>query len=274
MTTAAQDLDLIAAAARRAGQRGLELAASGYRKWEKSPGNPVTDADMELDRLLSDHLRAERPAYGWLSEEREDDRARLDCDRAFLVDPIDGTRDFTRGRPGWCVSIAVVEAGEPIAAAIYQPPTDLLFTAGRGGGAFRNGEPIHVSNQRDLAGARLPVDADMLRSKHWQGPRCVSVSKPNSIALRMAMIADGTADAMFDGRESRELDIAAAVLIVTEAGGVTSDTEGLKPHFNKPIARERNLIVAATPQLHEQMRLEAKGMLERRRADRERRRGG
>ncbi|MGB7404404.1 MAG: 3'(2'),5'-bisphosphate nucleotidase CysQ [Pacificimonas sp.] len=257
------DLQLIVDAARAAGRLALDHAATGIDKWEKSPGNPVTAADMAIDKQLHETLLTARPAYGWLSEERADDDARLDCDRAFLVDPIDGTRDYARGRPGWCVSIAIVEAGRPTVAVLYAPVPNTLYTATVGSGAFRNGERIGVSDVADLADARMCVDADVFRSKFWKGPTCAAVPKPNSIALRMARIAEGEADALFDGRPSRELDVAASVLILTEAGGVVSDTEGEVPRFNKPIPTERNLIAAASPELLAATRVEAKAMLER-----------
>ncbi|MGB3724081.1 MAG: 3'(2'),5'-bisphosphate nucleotidase CysQ [Pacificimonas sp.] len=260
------DLALIVAAAREAGQLGLDMAKAGIDKWDKSPNNPVTAADIAIDKMLSARLRTARPAYGWLSEEREDDKARLDCDRTFLVDPIDGTRDYARGRPGWCVSVAVVEHGEPVCGVLHAPVTGALYTAIRGGGAYLDGVRISVSDRTTLTGARLPLDEDFLRSKYWCGPDCETVPKPNSIALRMAKVADGSADALFDGRQSRELDIAAAVLLVTEAGGIVTDTEGVVPTFNKPIPKERNLVASATPELHEAARAEMQATLERWRA--------
>ncbi len=257
------DLTLIVEAAREAGQLALDMAVGGVAKWDKSPNNPVTEADIAIDGLLSSRLRAARPAYGWLSEEREDDRARLGCARTFLVDPIDGTRDYVRGRSGWCVSVAVVEHGQPTCGVLFAPASGALYTAVLGDGAYLDGKPIRVSERTRLAGARLPLDADFLRSKYWQGPACEAVAKPNSIALRMAKVAEGSADALFDGRPSRELDIAAAALIVTEAGGMVTDTEGAVPMFNKPIPKERNLVASAGGALHEEARLEMKATLER-----------
>ena len=201
----------------------------GFRKWEKAPGNPVTETDLAVDRLLSKRLQRPRVRlYGWLSEEREDDQARLGCERTFLVDPIDGTRDFVRGRPGWCVSIAVVEAGQPTAAVLFAPATDVLY---------HRHERRRSGTRRRKAGG-LPGRTDVDGRPPARGCRPAALAlldrpglharspKPNSIALRLALIAAGEADALFDGRSSRELDIAAATLIVTEAGGHVCDTDG------------------------------------------------
>ncbi|MBV7257635.1 3'(2'),5'-bisphosphate nucleotidase CysQ [Pacificimonas sp. WHA3] len=264
----ADDLALMTAAAREAGALALDLAKGGVEKWEKSPGNPVTEADVAIDGLLSRRLLSRRPDYGWLSEERADDLTRLNRDRAFLVDPIDGTRDYVRGRSGWCISIAVIDGGIPTVGLLYAPVPNLLYTARLGKGAYRNGERISVSGKAELSGARLPLDADTFRSKYWQGPPCAPVAKPNSIALRMARVAEGEADAMFDGRPSRELDIAAAALIVMEAGGIVTDSKGAAPSFNKPVARNLNLVASATQSLHEEVRAEMTAMIDRWRADR------
>ncbi|MEM8826760.1 MAG: 3'(2'),5'-bisphosphate nucleotidase CysQ [Pseudomonadota bacterium] len=260
------DLALIVEAARAAGALALDLAKGGVDAWEKSPGNPVTKADIAIDQLLAERLLAARPDHGWLSEERADDPVRLGRRRIFLVDPIDGTRDYARGRPGWCVSIAIVEAGRPTHAVLYAPVSGNAWTATAGGGARCDGESITASSCTALAKARIPVEADLFRSKYWQGPTARSVTKPNSIALRMAMVADARADTVFDARPSRELDIAAASLIVTEAGGIVTDTDGHPARFNKPDPSEKNLVASATPQLHRETCAEAAATIARWRA--------
>ena len=248
------DLTLIAGAVRAAGDMALEQAKEGVKSWEKSPGHPVTRIDFAVDDILRRQLRGARPDYGWLSEESADDRSRLSSPRSFLVDPIDGTRDLMRGRRGWAVSVAVVEGDRPVRAALFAPALDEFFTASEGEGAQLGGAPIATSGQTDLAAARLCIDADTLRSRHWAGPSCEAVYKPNSIALRIANVAAGRADATFDGRESREYDTAAAALILAEAGGILTDTDGRAARYNKPQPIERNLIASATPELHAELR--------------------
>lgn len=250
-----EDAALLVRAVREAGALGLKLAAGGVAKWDKVPGEPVTEADLAIDRLLEDRLRGARPAYGWLSEESADDPARFACDRTFLVDPIDGTRDFARGRAGWAISAAIVEHGEPVAGVLYAPGLGDLYVAARGRGAARNDYPLRVGSRHRLDGARIPVDPSALRWKHWPEPwPARAVAKPNSIALRIAMIAANEADAVLSGRPSREVDIAAAALILTEAGGHITDHEGSPPRFNKRHPREKSLVAAATPELLEAVR--------------------
>lgn len=253
MPAADDDAALIAAAAREAGALALALAARGVSAWEKSPGNPVTDADIAVDRLLAARLRAARPDYSWVSEESDDDGL-APRRRGFLVDPIDGTRDFVRGRDGYAISIAVVEDGEPIAGVLCAPARRQLFLARRGGGATLNDRPIGVTGAASLTGARLPVDPSAFSARIWAEPwAAVAVEKPNAIALRIAKVASGEADALFDGRPARALDIAAAVLILTEAGGVVSDHEGALPSFDRRDAGLKSL-VAATPAIHAELR--------------------
>ncbi len=247
----AAELAIAKAAAEEAG--ALALSMLGSASWEKSPGNPVSEADMAVDRLLKQRLLAARPDYGWLSEETADNADRLGKRALWVVDPIDGTRDFLRGRKGWAVSIALAVDGVVQVAALEAPALGARFAASRGGGACRNGAAIRVSGRVQAAGARLPVDPQLITSKLWAQPLdAVAVYKPNGIALRVAMVACNEADAIFDGRSSSEWDLAAAALILEEAGGVISDRDGLPFAYNKPVPSTAGL-VAATPALHAPM---------------------
>lgn len=250
------DCELLVAAALEAGALALGFSGSPVRTWDKSPGNPVTEADIAIDRLLAKRLRSARPGYGWLSEETFDDGSRVGAKRCFLVDPIDGTRDFLRGRDGYAVSIAIVEDGAATAGVLFAPARRQLFVARRGRGATLDGKPLRVAGgAASLVGARLPVDPSAFSARIWDTPwDAVAVEKPNAIALRIAKIASGEADAVFDGRRVRALDIAAAALILTEAGGIVSDHEGHLPDFNASDAGLLSL-VAGTPGLHEELRL-------------------
>lgn len=262
---AADDLSLILEAARGAGALAETFLKHGTESWDKGGNSPVSDADLAVDAFLEERLRALRPDYGWLSEETRDDKSRLAAPRTFLVDPIDGTRDFLRGRSGWAISIAVVEDDWPIAAVLFAPALGYEYTARQGGGAALNGQPIRTSGRSALENARLCIDPDILRSRHWQGPACDTAPKPNSIALRMADVARGAADATFDGRSTNEYDTAAGALILTEAGGIITDTMGARPRYNKPRAKERDLIASASLALHEELRPAFAATLESRR---------
>ena len=221
----------------------LARQTTGFRRWEKAPGDPVSEIDLLADRLLAERLRALDPAAGWLSEETADDPARLARDRAWIVDPIDGTRDYLRGRPGWCVSVALVEAGRPVLAVLAAPARGELWTAQAGGGAWRNGQALRCSDRVEWAGARTPVDALP------KGSELARVPKPNSIALRLGLVAAGEADLLVTRRWGHEWDVAAAALLVTEAGGVVTDAHGEPMRFNQPRPRAWGLI-AAGPGLH------------------------
>ncbi len=254
MTDRAADLSLLVEASAAAAAAALAVFdAGGVRRWDKSPGNPVSTADLAADAQLKAALLGGRPDYGWLSEETVDDAARLACRRVWVVDPIDGTRDFIRGRSGWAVSAALVEDGVPVLACLAAPARGQLFVAAAGGGATLDGKPLAVSGRAELAGVRLTIDPPSLTAPLWPEPwDAVAVEKPNSLALRMAHVAAGVADGFIEGRTVHEWDVAAAALIVAEAGGRVSDRHGRPLAFNKPDPAVVGL-VAATPAIHAEL---------------------
>lgn len=215
-----------------------------YRQWEKVPGHPVCDVDIDADQLLKQRLMEIDPEAGWLSEETADDPERLLRSRVWVVDPIDGTRDFLRGRNGWAVSVALVEGGNPIIGVLDAPARGEHWRALAGKGATRNGAPLMVSSHDRLAGARVP--ADVL-------PRgdsdLVVVEKPNSIALRIGMVASGQADLVAAMRWGKEWDIAAAALIAQEAGAIVTDALGCPLRYNSTKG-EAFGVLATTPAIH------------------------
>ncbi len=216
----------------------------GFDTWEKSPGHPVCAVDLEVDALLRARLAAIDPQAGWLSEETVDDPARLARRRLWVVDPIDGTRDYIRRRIGWCVSVALVEDGQPVLGVLDAPARDECWTALAGAGAWRGGQRLTVSGRGQLSGARAPTD-----SLPREDRDLIVVAKPNSIALRIAMVAADEADLLATLRWGSEWDIAAAVLIAREAGAATSDALGQPLHFNTPSASAFGVLVTA-PGIH------------------------
>jgi myo-inositol-1(or 4)-monophosphatase len=219
----------IAAIAREAGQLAMARFRTDFARWEKVPGSPVCEVDLAVDKMLRDRLSALLPDAGWLSEETADHPDRLKHIRIWVVDPIDGTRDYIRGRTGWAVSIALVEAGRPVVGVLDAPARGELWTAAAGAGAFLNGRMLAASKRTDFAGARVPTDALPKADRDL-----AMVEKPNSIALRMAMVADDRADLVATLRWGNEWDIAAAALITREAGGAVTDAVGAELWFNKP----------------------------------------
>ncbi|MDK4807162.1 MAG: 3'(2'),5'-bisphosphate nucleotidase CysQ [Novosphingobium aromaticivorans] len=235
----------------QAGQLALDLwPGHGHapRIWEKGPDNPVCEADIAVDRFLHQALGDLLPEAGWLSEETVDDPARLARELCWVVDPVDGTRDFVRGAPGWAVSVALIARGRPVLAVLDAPARDELWVAGAGLGATRNGLPLATSTRTRLEGARMPMDLRLP-----SGVELTMVDKPNSIALRMAMVASGEADLLATWRWGYEWDIAAAALIAQEAGATVTDAHGAGLVFNKPDPRAFGVLVSA-PAIHDEAR--------------------
>ncbi|CAN5376115.1 3'(2'),5'-bisphosphate nucleotidase CysQ [soil metagenome] len=236
--------DAIAAIAAEAGALALARWQTDFARWEKVPGHPVCDIDLEVNTLLRTRLEALDPGAGWLSEETADTAERLARDRLWVVDPIDGTRDYLRGRPGWSVSVALVEGGMPVVGVLDAPARGEVWRAVRGAGATRNGVALRASARTDLVGACVPTDALPKADRDL-----VIVDKPNSIALRIAMVAADEADLVATARWGNEWDIAAAALIATEAGARITDALGGALAFNTPAA-EAFGILATAPGIH------------------------
>jgi myo-inositol-1(or 4)-monophosphatase len=213
--------------------------------WGKMDDSPVTDVDLETDALLTRLLRIARPEYGWLSEETADDPARLACARAFIVDPIDGTSAFLKSRPEFTIVAAVAEAGQPVAAAVFNPMTNEMFAAAKGHGATLNGRRIAVSARERIQGARMLGAAEFFGHPAWpvKWPPMI-LEKRASLAYRMALIAAGTFDGMLALNPKHEWDICAGALLVSEAGGKSTNHDGSGWSFNKVDAREPSMVCA------------------------------
>ena len=207
------------------------------RRWDKAPGQPVTEADVAIDRHLKARLFEATRADGiaWLSEETEDDPARLEARAVWVVDPIDGTRSFAEGRPEFTISIALVEDGTPRLAALLNPAKDQLFWAERGKGAFLNGAKLEVTPRVELKGAKIAVSEGEDRKHPFRSVfPDAEVVRIGSLAYKMALVAAGRFDAFFSWRRARDWDIAAAALILEEAGGRARDGLGCALRFNEP----------------------------------------
>ncbi|WP_298023350.1 3'(2'),5'-bisphosphate nucleotidase CysQ [uncultured Parasphingopyxis sp.] len=214
-----------------------------FNVWEKSPGHKVCDVDIAVNDFLREALTALDPDAGFLSEESVDDASRLDSPRVWIVDPIDGTRDFIRGREGWCISVALVEEGQPLIGVLDAPARGEVWTAQAGKGARRNGDPLAVSGRTELPGARVPM------TTLPRGSEFVGVHQPNSIALRIGMVGSAEADLLATLRWGHEWDVAASALIAREAGATVTDAFGEPLTFNTHRA-EAFGVVAATPGIH------------------------
>jgi len=245
---ALDDLALIAAAAEAAGRIALAFFGNQPRAWTKGADSPVTEADIASDRYLFETLLSARPDYGWLSEETADTPDRLTRERIFIVDPIDGTRGFMEGSLDWCVSVAVVERGRPIAGVLSVPARGELFEATRGGGARLNGRPLLAVAPE--AGATLRFSGPMRHQRAFAaaglaiGERRVTPS----LAYRLALVAAGRLEVATASPDARDWDLAAADLLVHEAGGTLHDAAGLPVRYNRPDPRH-GALVATVPGL-------------------------
>jgi myo-inositol-1(or 4)-monophosphatase len=240
----AELIDDVAAIAREASALALDRWQTGFARWEKAPGDPVSEVDLAVDALLKARLGALLPDAGWLSEETADNADRLALGRLWVVDPIDGTRDYVRGRKGWAISIALVEGGRPVLGVLDAPARGEVWRAAAGVGAALNGQPIAVAARDRLSGARVPADTLPRVDRDL-----VAVAKPNSIALRIAMVAAGEADLVATIRWGHEWDIAAAALIASEAGAVVSDAFGAPLTFNTRSGQAFG-VLACAPGIH------------------------
>lgn len=231
-----QDLELLEAAARTAGAVAMTYFQKDPQVWMKEGDSPVTEADLAANRHLLDMLTGARPDYGWLSEESEDNSDRLSSERLFVVDPIDGTRGFMQGSEDWTISVAVVERREsgwrPSSAALYNPCRDEMYLAERNGGAFMNGERMRTSEQASLSSAQVSVSNPMYRALDLENLGAAKTRYIPSLAYRLALVATGSVSAAIARPNAHDWDLAAADLLVHEAGGLLWGETGAPISYN------------------------------------------
>jgi len=247
------DQVLLKACALEAGKIARGFWREDPQVWDKGGDNPVSEADFAVDTYLRETLLAARPDYAWVSEETEDDDARLSASHVFIVDPIDGTRAFVAGQKTWAHSLAVATDGQITAACVYLPVHDKMYLASLGEGATLNDAPIRASDRTALDGASVLSPRITFQDRFWKGP--VPDFDRNfrpSLAYRLAIVAEGRFDAMLTLRPAWEWDIAAGALIATEAGASVTDRHGQPLRFNSP-ARQTPGAVVTAPGIHAAM---------------------
>jgi myo-inositol-1(or 4)-monophosphatase len=253
-----RSLDAEAARARdavvEAGRIAMRFFRQKHERWEKGPGQVVTEADIAVDRFLHAELRRGDAADdGWLSEETEDDRLRLERRRVWVVDPIDGTRSFAEGTPEFTVSVALLVDGAPALGFVLNPATGEMFEAQRGEGAWLNGARLRASPAEGLRGATIV--ASRFESRRRDFARLIPAAQLTSIgslAYKLALVAAGRFDGYISWRRTHDWDIAAAVLLLAEAGAVVTDATGAPIRINQPEPRHQGVLAAGRP-LHREL---------------------
>jgi myo-inositol-1(or 4)-monophosphatase len=240
-----EDLALALAAVREAAEAVLARGATGEVRF-KSADQPVTDADIEANAVLKRVLLGERPGYGWLSEETVDSEHRRSASHVWIVDPIDGTQSFLDGYPEFGISVALAVDGAAEIGVVHNPATGETYHAIRGGGAFRNGNPVRVGGARSprtLLAARSDIRTGMLEPLRgaWR------IRPLGSTVYKMVRVADGSADAYISAGFKHEWDVCAAALIAEEAGGTVTDLRGRSLRFNRADPAVQGILVTGGP---------------------------
>jgi myo-inositol-1(or 4)-monophosphatase len=240
----------LAAVMREAGALARATARRPFKRWTKGDDNsPVCEADIAVNDFLRARLDALAPGAGWVSEETDAQPDARAATSTWIVDPIDGTRAYISGRADWTISVALAKQGRPQLAALYAPMTDEMFLAVHGQGATLNGAPLTTSGGAQLAGARLAGPKRYLDRLTGLSPQILAQPKVFSLALRLARVAHGALDAAFASPGSHAWDLAAADLLVHEAGGVMTDFAGRLLSYDRPHA-VHDALIAAGPARH------------------------
>jgi myo-inositol-1(or 4)-monophosphatase len=249
----------VIAAVRLAAEPVMERFGSRQTVWDKdqdravagpSAGNPVSEADLLADEILRRELVALLPGSGWLSEETVDGPERLASRAVWIVDPIDGTREYVDGVPEFAISVALAVDGDPVLAVLLNPAENELFTATRGGGAHRDGLLLAASARTELDGAVLLASAtEKKRGEFAIFEGRMTVTPVGSTAYKLALLAAGTGDVYFTRSPRNEWDVAAGILLCREAGATVTDLGGGRHRFNRrdPLCRG---VVACGAGLH------------------------
>ena len=239
-----EDAKLLVEAVRAGGEVALaRFRAGDWKRWTKKDGTPVTDADMAVDERLSETLCGARPDYGWLSEETG--RRGETAQRSFVVDPIDGTSAFVGAQNDWTVVAALIEDGRPVAGAIHRPVTGTTYHAAKGEGAWCDGTRLAVSERATLEGALVASPGTLFRDAGFVRLGATRPRTVGSLALRLAKVASGEFDAVLTKAGPHHWDLAAADIIVQEAGGTLIALEGHEVRYDRPSTRHGSVVAGS-----------------------------
>ncbi len=236
----------------KAAEAIMQIAKESYKTARQVDRTVLTTADLESDRILKDILLGEFGDYGWLSEETSDDQSRLEADRVWIVDPIDGTREFVMHNPEFVVSVALVEHGHPVLGVIYNPSTDDCYEAVTGCGTKLNGRPIFSKHVFEGKPKVEVSRSDIEKGRFAAFDGLIDLRPCGSIAYKMARLAAGETDATVSVTPKNEWDIAAGVILITEAGGRVTDLSG-KPYLFNQQDTLVNGVIAASNQAYDRI---------------------
>lgn len=234
MTDRSADIERIRRALEAAGGALQAYTPGAVASAVKSGDDPVTAADLEVDGILRAELEA--PGEGWLSEETADDHSRLEHTRVWVVDPLDGTREFVSGIPEWCVSIGLVEDGRPVAGGVLAPQTGHLILGAEGLGVTIDGERAGCTEPEGIEGALVLASRSEVKRGEWNRffSTPVSIRNMGSVALKLALVGAGRADATWTLVPKHEWDVAGGAAIVLAGGGRVMFPDGTDVVFNQP----------------------------------------
>lgn len=211
----------------------------------------MTAADLAVNEVLRRLLPQE--GEGWLSEETADSPERLEYGRVWIVDPLDGTREFVDGIPEWCISVGLVEGGEPVAGGIHVPSRGMTVVGSVETGVTLNGEPRECTGRESLAGAVVLASRSEWKRGEWdryaQAP--FEVRPCGSVAYKLAQVAVGLADATWTLVPKHEWDVAAGAALVKASGGEVLHADGTSPRFNQPETKLPNFLAGGAGLLRE-----------------------
>jgi len=240
-----REITVAVEAARAAGAIVRRWYEGAFTVRDKAHDSPVTEADIEANQAIQTAIQRAFPDDGWLSEENRDSDVRLSKSRVWIIDPLDGTKEFINHIPEFCVCIGLVETGVPVLGVEYNPVREELFAGARGAGVTLNGAPVRVSAQPDLAAARILTSRSETERGEWEEFRSeLRLELTGSVAYKLALIAAGSGDATFSLTPKNEWDICAGAALLAAAGGRITDRHGQALRFNQRDTRLPGIIAS------------------------------
>ena len=240
---ASSEHNLVKESILEAGKLALKWFKKDPEQWKKDDGSLVSKADIEINDLLNKLLKNKNPEFGWLSEENEDDKSRLNKKITFVVDPLDGTKAFLEGKKEFSISVAIVKNGLPISGIVFSPSTGEMFEAEKNKGSWKNNKKVIISNYNRLEKCKMIAFKPMFSHPAWKEPwPKMDVENRNSIAYRMALVASGQYDAMMALNSKNDWDIAAGDLLISESGGIVTLHTNKKIIYNTENTKKPSVI--------------------------------